>query len=85
MLKTSCIFLGVKTSGKVAYFTSLFPYLVLMTLAVRGFSLPGAGDGISFYLSTDWAKLHNTRVWVDAATQVQREIQINIKLQFDAD
>ena len=72
--------LGVKTSGKVAYFTSLFPYLVLMTLAVRGFTLPGAGDGISFYLSTNWAKLYNTRVWVDAATQVT-----GWGLQFDAD
>ena len=61
---------GVKTSGKVAYFTSLFPYLVLITLAVRGLSLPGAGDGISYYLNTNWAKLQNTRVWVDAATQV---------------
>ena len=62
---------GVKTSGKVAYFTSLFPYLVLVILAGRGFSLPGAGEGISYYLHTDWNKLRDTRVWVDAATQVR--------------
>ena len=62
---------GVKTSGKVAYFTSLFPYLVLVILASRGLSLPGAGEGISYYLHTDWNKLRDTRVWVDAATQVR--------------
>ena len=62
---------GVKTSGKVAYFTSLFPYLVLVILAARGLSLPGAGEGINYYLHTDWNKLRDTRVWVDAATQVR--------------
>merc|ERR1719232_1261172 len=69
-LVTACLIKGVKTSGKVAYFTSLFPYLVLVILAGRGFSLPGAGEGISYYLHTDWNKLRDTRVWVDAATQV---------------
>ena len=62
---------GVKTSGKVAYFTSLFPYIVLVILAARGLSLPGAGEGINYYLHTDWNKLRDTRVWVDAATQVR--------------
>ena len=32
---------GVKTSGKVAYLTSLLPYLLLLLLAGRALTLPG--------------------------------------------
>ena len=70
LLVAGCLIKGIKTSGKVAYFTSLFPYLVLLSLAVRGLSLPGAGRGVAYYLSPDWARLRNTKLWVDAATQV---------------
>jgi solute carrier family 6 amino acid transporter-like protein 5/7/9/14 len=70
ILVALCLLKGVKTSGKVVYFTSLFPYAVLILLACRGFTLPGAIDGISYYLSPDWSRLASTEVWVDAATQV---------------
>ena len=70
LLVAACLIKGIKTSGKVAYFTSLFPYLVLVILAVRGLSLPGAGEGVAYYLSPDWTKLQHSKVWVDAATQV---------------
>jgi solute carrier family 6 amino acid transporter-like protein 5/7/9/14 len=32
---------GVASSGKVAYFTAIFPYVVLVTLLIRGVTLPG--------------------------------------------
>lgn len=65
-----CLIKGIKTSGKIAYFTSLFPYVVLIVLAGRGLSLPGAGDGLHYYLTPDWTRLSDPTVWVDAATQV---------------
>lgn len=52
-----CIWKGVKSTGKVVYFTALFPYLVLVILLAHGVSLPGALDGIIYYLKPDWSKL----------------------------
>ena len=60
----------MRTSGKVVYFTSLFPYLVLTLLACRGLTLPGALDGVRYYLRPDWQRLLQPQLWVDAATQV---------------
>ena len=65
-----CLLKGVKSSGRVVYFTSLFPYLVLIVLAARGLSLPGAEDGLHYYLTPDWTKLSDPEVWTDAAKQV---------------
>ncbi|XP_037567239.1 sodium-dependent dopamine transporter [Dermacentor silvarum] len=61
---------GISTSGKVVWFTALFPYCVLFILLIRGTTLPGAAQGIAYYLTPDFSVLSNPRVWVDAATQV---------------
>ncbi|XP_043197339.1 sodium-dependent dopamine transporter-like isoform X1 [Amphibalanus amphitrite] len=61
---------GISTSGKVVWFTALFPYVVLSILLVRGVTLPGALKGIQYYLYPDFSKLNQTSVWVDAATQI---------------
>merc|ERR1719187_2710870 len=40
---------GVSGSGKVAYFTAIFPYLVLFTFLIKGLTLEGATDGLLFF------------------------------------
>ena len=47
---------------QVVYFTATFPYVVLVSLLVRGVTLPGAGDGIRFYVVPQFEKLLDLRV-----------------------
>ncbi|XP_058125149.1 sodium-dependent dopamine transporter [Anopheles ziemanni] len=61
---------GISTSGKVVWFTALFPYAVLLILLVRGITLPGSAEGIDYYLRPNFDCIYNAQVWVDAATQV---------------
>ncbi|XP_072104042.1 sodium- and chloride-dependent GABA transporter 1 isoform X2 [Mobula birostris] len=71
-----CIFKGVKSTGKVVYFTAIFPYLILMILLINNIQLPGAKDGILFFLRPNWSKLLEVQVWVNAAAQIFNSIGI---------
>ncbi|CAH1777720.1 unnamed protein product [Owenia fusiformis] len=65
-----CVIKGIKTSGKVVYFTATFPYLILTILLIRGVTLPGAADGLRYYLIPKWEKLGSFKVWGEAAQQI---------------
>ncbi|GFG40749.1 hypothetical protein Cfor_06027, partial [Coptotermes formosanus] len=52
---------GVRSTGKAVWVTALAPYVVLFILLVRGVTLPGAAEGILYYLTPQWHKLKNSK------------------------
>ncbi|XP_076468200.1 sodium- and chloride-dependent taurine transporter-like [Babylonia areolata] len=65
-----CIWKGIKSSGKVMYFTATSPYVLMLVLLIRGVTLEGASTGLRYYLLPEWSRLLDIQVWVDAGTQI---------------
>jgi solute carrier family 6 amino acid transporter-like protein 5/7/9/14 len=61
---------GVKSSGKASYVLAIFPYFVLSILLVRALTLPGSWNGIKYFLTPQWDKILEAKVWYAAVTQV---------------
>lgn len=47
---------------QVVYFTATFPYVMLIILLIRGLSLPGALQGVVYYLLPDMSRLTDPQV-----------------------
>uniref|UniRef100_H2UF88 Transporter n=1 Tax=Takifugu rubripes TaxID=31033 RepID=H2UF88_TAKRU len=65
-----CLVKGIKSTGKVVYFTAIFPYFILLALLINNVQLPGASDGILYFVTPVWNKLFEVKVWFNAAAQV---------------
>lgn len=61
---------GTKTVSKVVYYTVFIPWGLLVLFIIRGLTLPGAGAGISFYLTPEWSRLFSADIWLAAISQV---------------
>ncbi|KAJ9592234.1 hypothetical protein L9F63_001235, partial [Diploptera punctata] len=64
------IWRGLHASGKIIWFTALFPYAVLFVLLLRSVTLDGAGDGLLYYITPRWEELLGPGPWIDGATQI---------------
>ena len=69
-----CIFLilykGVGRIGKIVLITVPLPWILLVLLTIRGVTLPGALEGVSYYLTPNFSKLTDVNVWLAAYAQV---------------
>ena len=64
------LYKGVGRIGKVVALTVPIPTILLIILTIRGLTLPGAMEGISYYLTPDFSKLGDVNVWLAAYAQV---------------
>lgn len=64
------IYRGLHQSGKIIWFTALFPYAILAVLLVRSVTLDGAGAGLLYYVTPRWEALLGPGPWIDGATQI---------------
>jgi SNF family Na+-dependent transporter len=60
---------GVKGIERVTSVLIPSLFVLVVMLAVRALTLPGAGDGLRFLFTPDWSGLGNARVWLEALTQ----------------
>ncbi len=66
----ACIWKGPKTVGKVVYATVILPWVILIIFVIRGVTLPGAIEGLKYYLTPNFEALKSTEVWLNAYSQV---------------
>lgn len=70
LLVYGIIYRGLHQSGKIIWFTALFPYFILAVLLVRSVTLEGAGAGLLYYVTPRWEELLGPGPWIDGATQI---------------
>ncbi len=61
---------GVRNVSKVVMITVPLPLLLLTILLIRGLTLPGAIEGIRYYLTPDFSKLTDPSIWLRAYGQI---------------
>lgn len=64
------IYKGVKGIGKVVMVTATLPVLIVLILVFRGITLPGAAEGLTFFLQPNFAAILQPQVWLSAYGQV---------------
>lgn len=65
-----CIWKGARSVGKVVYLTVPLPWLCLVIFVIKGLSLPGAEEGIAYYLTPNFEMLRDPKVWLHAYGQI---------------
>ncbi|XP_029445321.1 sodium- and chloride-dependent transporter XTRP3 [Rhinatrema bivittatum] len=65
-----CILRGTESTGKVVYVTASLPYFVLLIYLVRGLTLHGAVNGLTYMFTPKLEQLANPKAWINAATQI---------------
>ena len=63
-METDTPFMQTHLIFQVVYFTATAPYLLLTAILIRGVTLPGAVEGIKFYLTPDLSRLSDGQVLI---------------------
>ena len=77
-----CIRNGAQSVGKVVKFTVFAPVVLLLIMAVKGCTMPGAMDGLSILFMPDASAFSDPSLWVDAIGQVFYSLSIMMAIMF---
>ena len=61
---------GAQSVGKVVMITVPLPIILMGILLIRAVTLPGAVEGLNYFLEPNFSMLSNPSVWIDAYSQV---------------
>jgi len=54
---------GVKSTGKMVWVTCTMPYVILTILLIKGLTLEGSGDGLSYLVKPNLEKIGDIKIW----------------------
>jgi NSS family neurotransmitter:Na+ symporter len=77
-----CIRNGASSVGKVVKFTVFAPVILLIIMAVKGCTMPGAMDGLKVLFVPDVNAFSDPSLWVDAIGQVFYSLSIMMAIMF---
>ena len=77
-----CIRNGASSVGKVVKFTVFAPVVLLLIMAIKGCTMPGAIDGIKLLFVPDVSAFSDPSLWVDAIGQVFYSLSIMMAIMF---
>lgn len=73
---------GARIIGKVSVWMVCAFWLILVVLVIRGLTLPGAIDGLNYYLAPDFATLTKGDVWFGAFSQIAFTLSLGMAGMF---
>ncbi|MBA7484881.1 hypothetical protein ES707_20412 [subsurface metagenome] len=76
------MFKGARVIGKVAVWTVSIPWALLVVLLIRGLTLPGAIEGLNYYLTPDAVALRDPQVWFGAFSQIAFTLSLGMAGMF---
>ena len=77
-----CIRNGAHSVGKVVKFTVFAPVIIMVVMAVKGLTMPGADVAMQKLFIPELSALANSELWVDAIGQVFYSLSIMMAIMF---
>jgi len=76
------VFRGALHIGKIVFWTVTIPWALLIIILIRGLTLPGAIEGLNYYLTPDFAALASPDLWFGALSQIAFTLSLGMAGMF---
>jgi len=76
------MFKGARVIGKVAVWTVIIPWVLLIVLFIRGLTLPGAMEGLNYYLTPNFSAMKDPDLWFGAFSQIAFTLSLGMAGMF---